>query len=220
MRRTGTLRILFCLVMLCVSVYASAQSSGDKLFMEGQKFQQTQTIAAQNQAIKKFRAAKVVYTTADKKTMCDNQIKICENNIISLRQKSKPTETKVIVKESSDSVSVTQVAPPVKEVRRNVELSLSETRLDFKCKPKEGATQSVNVKCNYDDWEISSQPEWTTVYTATGKLSVEVTENETEEDRSGVIKVKCGEKEVDLVVNQAKAGTLQKIGGFFKKKKK
>ena len=53
---------------------------------------------------------------------------------------------------------------------------------------------------------------------------MEVTENATEEERSGVIKVKCGDKSVDLVVNQAKATQLNKItnavGGLFKKKKK
>lgn len=77
---------LTTLLMLCATFNALAQSSGDKLFMEGQKLQQTQTVAAQNQAIKKFQSAKVVYTSADKKKMCDNQITICNNNIASLKK--------------------------------------------------------------------------------------------------------------------------------------
>ena len=74
--------------MLMVAMAGFAQSNGDKLFMEGQNFQQKQTIASQYQAIKKFEAAKVVYTTADKKKMCDNQIAICNNNISSLKRAS------------------------------------------------------------------------------------------------------------------------------------
>ena len=70
-------------VMLCISAAAMAQS-GDKLFMEGQQLQQTMTAAAQRAAINKFKAAKVAYTTADKKKMCDNQIAICYKNINSL----------------------------------------------------------------------------------------------------------------------------------------
>lgn len=75
-----------CAIMLMLSSAVFAQSNGDKLFMEGQQLQQTQTVNAQNQAIKKFQAAKVVYTTADKKKMCDNQISICQSNIASIKK--------------------------------------------------------------------------------------------------------------------------------------
>lgn len=105
---------LTTLLMLCATFNALAQSSGDKLFMEGQKLQQTQTVAAQNQAIKKFQSAKVVYTTTDKKKMCDNQIAICNNNITSLKkggskknkssQESSPTEKKVSLTVSQNQV--------------------------------------------------------------------------------------------------------------------
>ena len=76
------------IIMLMVVMTGFAQSNGDKLFMEGQSLQQKQTIASQTQAIKKFEAAKVVYTSADKKRMCDNQIAICNNNISSLKRVS------------------------------------------------------------------------------------------------------------------------------------
>ena len=62
------------------------------------------------------------------------------------------------------------------------------------------------------------------VYTADKKFSVEVAENTSEEERSAVVKVTCGDKSVDLVVNQSKSTQLRKIkdafGGLFKKKKK
>ena len=75
------LRLFALMAMMSMSVAVFGQSNGDKLFMEGQKLQQTQTVASQKAAIKKFQSAKVVYTTAEKKKMCDNQIKICNNNI-------------------------------------------------------------------------------------------------------------------------------------------
>lgn len=210
------LKFIFSLFFACLSLTVQAQSNGDKLFMEGQQLQKTMTVSSQNQAIKKFTAAKIVYTTAEKKKMCDNQIDICNNNIKSLKSGMKKNNQKKVEgpKENVDTVA----EEPVKETHKNVELSLSETRLDFKYKPKDGYAKSVEVKCNYDDWEISSKPEWTTVYTTTGKFSVEVQENELDENRSGIIKVQCGDKVVDLIVNQSKAGKLAKIGNIIMKK--
>ena len=222
-----TNKFLLLIVSLFLALSVRAQSQADKLFMEGQQLQKTMTVASQNAAIKKFNAAKVIYTTAAKKKMCSNQIAICMDNKRRLSKPSSPSSassSKPKAKKSNetDDVRKETVAAVVKE--REVNLALSEVRLDFKCNPKEGYTQSVEVDCNYDDWEIKSKPEWTTVYTTTNKFSVEVDENETEEDRSGIITVKCGKKEVVLVVNQDKANTFDKIkgkiGGIFKKKKK
>ncbi len=75
------LRNLCVLIFFAVCVAAGAQSSGDKLFLEGQNLQKVLTVGSQNAAIKKFTAAKVVYMTADKKKMCDNQIAVCRSNI-------------------------------------------------------------------------------------------------------------------------------------------
>lgn len=85
---------LTTILLLCATFNALAQSNGDKLFMEGQKLQQTQTVAAQKKAIKKFESAKVVYTTTDKKKMCDNQIAICNKNIISIEEKDRIKKNK------------------------------------------------------------------------------------------------------------------------------
>ena len=101
-------KIVTILILMC-AMTVSAQSNGDKLFMEGQALQQKQTIASQNQAIKKFEAAKVVYTSADKKKMCDNQIAICKNNISSLKRGvskgSKDKKQNVTVQESKLALS-------------------------------------------------------------------------------------------------------------------
>lgn len=208
------------------------QSNGDKLFMEGQNLQKVMTVASQNAAIKKFRAAKIVYTNASNKTMCDNQIAICNNNLKTLSKgggaastgkKRTTTKGKTTGNEAKKGTE-TPAAEVPKATKRNVKLSLSESRLDFKATPNEGATQSVDVDCNYNDWAIKSKPDWITVYTTKDKFSVEAQENATGEDRSGVVTVKCGDKEVDLVVNQNKESAVNKvvgkIGGIFKKKKK
>lgn len=51
------------------------------------------------------------------------------------------------------------------------------------------------------------------------KLFVSVQENKTSDERSGVVRVKCYDKETDLVVNQAKPSALKSLGKLFKKKK-
>lgn len=210
-------KVSLLLLALFMTVMMMAQSNGDKLFLEGQKLQKSLTVASQNLAIKKFRAAKVVYTTAAKKEMCDNQITICQNNIRSLRKKTsvaKPVDE--TPKTEQDTI---EVVKPVK-----VELSLSETRLDFKCNPKEGATQSVKVICNYEDWKIAAKPEWLEVYTSKDKISIEVQENKDEDARSGIVTVQCHDADVNLIVNQNGVKVVDKImGGFkglFKKKDK
>ena len=74
-------KISMCIVMLCATLVATAQSNGDKLFKEGKKLQQVMTVKSQNDAIKKFQGAKTLYTSADKKALCDDEISTCKKNI-------------------------------------------------------------------------------------------------------------------------------------------
>lgn len=118
-------KMLFLILSLFISISVSAQS-GDKLFMEGQKLQQTLSLSSQNAAIKKFQAAKVVYTTVDKKKMCDNQISICNKNISLLRSGSRSRSNK--------KVETGVIEKP--------KFSLSQNRVDF-----DGESEGrVNVK--------------------------------------------------------------------------
>lgn len=96
-----SIRGAISIFMLMIAIICSAQSNGDKLFMEGQALQRKQTISAQVQAIRKFEAAKVVYTAAAKKKMCDNQIIICNNNIAYLRKRPQPDKSKLHQKDVS-----------------------------------------------------------------------------------------------------------------------
>lgn len=211
------IRLLIITALLSVVGTVVAQTDADNLYLEGQKLQQTMTISKQNEAIKKFKQAKVLYTSSSKQTMCDNQISQCNKNISSIRAaaaaKKKAQESKM-----EEIVEEEQPKEEEKiETHKDVQLTLSESVLQFKRKPKDGATQSVAVTCNYDDWEIASNPDWVTIYRAVGKFSVEVMENTSDDERSGVVRVKCGEKEVDLVINQKGPNLLNKAKDKVKK---
>lgn len=213
------LKSIFMAVLGLVCIGAKAQTSGDKLFLEGQNLQKVLTVSSQNAAIKKFTAAKVVYATPEKKKMCDNQIAVCKSNIRSLSAKKKTARSS---KKTVEKEEVKPAEPVVVEVKKrtDVRLQLSETGLEFKALPGEGATQSVDVFCNYEDWEIASKPEWATVYTAKDKFTVEVADNETDDDRFGHITVKCEDTETVLVVKQKKKSLKDKMLEKIKKKKK
>ncbi len=88
------IRYYLCVFMIALASGAFAQSAGDKLFIEGQKLQQIGTITSQKQAINKFKAAKVVYTSANKKKMCDNQIEICLKRMNTTTQRTTRTREK------------------------------------------------------------------------------------------------------------------------------
>lgn len=213
------LRNLCVLIFFAVCVAAGAQSSGDKLFLEGQNLQKVLMVGSQNAAIKKFTAAKVVYMTADKKKMCDNQIAVCRSNIRSLSVKKPKKSSR---KSKEEAVVEKPAEKPVVEVKKrtDVKLRLSEDGLEFKAIPGDGATQSVDVFCNYDDWAIASCPDWATVYTAKDKFTVEVKDNDTSDDRFGHVTVKCEDTEVVLVVKQKKKSFKDKMLDKIIKKKK
>ncbi len=206
------IQIILCTFFLALPGYSVAQSTADKLYAEGIALQKIQRISKQREAINKFKAAKIAYATVDGKNKCDAQISACQRII------KKLTPAKKEEKEEEVVAPITTPEPePVTEVKKrtDVRLSLSTTGLDFKGKPKEGAMQVVQVSCNYDDWEIASHPDWTTVYTAKNEFSVKVDEN-TGDRRHGIIKVRCEDREVDLVVSQEKKGWKDKVKGFMK----
>lgn len=237
MKLRHILTTLITSLLLMAATDALAQASrGDKLFLEGQNLQKTMTVASQNAAIKKFQQAKVAYTAQDKKSMCDNQIDICHANIKRIRD-TKHRDNKTARKESTDSVagSKTTKSPQAgkdssKPKRDDVQIAFSKTRLDFSYAPDEGATQTVDVECNYDDWTLDSIPAWVQVFTAPDRKSINVAvteENTTGDYRSATVIIRCDDKLATLTVNQDKknVGNVIKdkfngVKGLFKKKKK
>lgn len=99
MKSNKLFKLLSLVVMLFVAIPSNAQSDADKLFLAGQELQKVMKVNSQRQAIKKFQSARAIYATAEKKTMCDNQIAICNKNIKSITpaptsKTSTKTETK------------------------------------------------------------------------------------------------------------------------------
>lgn len=196
-------KLFVFLLTLTLSLTVYAQSDADNLFKAGQELQKVMTVDSQNKAIGKFKNAKAIYVSAAKKASCDSQIAICNQNIQKIRDNKGPKGDKKKGKVENKPTPEPEPEPtPVVNTRRDVELSISESRLDFKKKPKNGATQSVKVVCNYDDWRVASKPDWVEVYIAKDKFTVECYENPDDDGRSGIITIKCDDVQCDLIINQ------------------
>lgn len=198
-------RIVSIIVMLTAfHVNVKAQTAADRLFLEGKKLARVMTIKSQNAAIKKFEGAKGKYIRADNKKLCDKEISNCKKNIEKIKPRPKP---KPKPKPSPvDSVVADSVAMPASD---DVSLVLSKTTLDFKAYPKEGYTQTVEVKCNYD-WEITENPEWVNIFISEDKtkINISVKDNESGDKRAGVVEITSHGKRATLIINQGKSRRL------------
>lgn len=173
--------------MLFVAIGAHAQTAADGIYSKGMALKKQRTKTSLTQAIANFRKAKGLYATEAGKDKCDAQIGAC-NYLLKRINKPKPKP---------------------KPITKNI--SLSEDYLDFKSR-MEGGAQSVTVTCNYDDWYIEDQPKWVKASKAgNDKIYVEVEDNLGKEKRSGVVSIKCGDVDVDLVINQKKADITRKV---------
>lgn len=207
------LKSVLIIIILCFSVSSNAQSAGDKLFKQGQEFQMKQNEKSQNQAIAKFTAAKKAYDSADKKAMCDNQIKICKNNIITIRKNV--TEKKTVVTQEKEE----EVALPEPELQKEpVSLSLSVSTMEFKSSGKKDDNHQVTVNCNYDNWTFES-PEWISITKNGNVLTLTASTNDTGEERSAVLVVECEGTKAELMIYQKAKFSLKSIIGKKKAKK-
>lgn len=212
------LKLLLITLFACLSVSLHAQTAGDKLFAEGKQLQNKMTIASQEAAIKKFTAAKIVYDAAAKKGSCDKHISQCKQNIKKLKasQAVAKKQTKTPKKEESKrkkqeaeleayEPEVIIVEKPVIVERKAVALAARPGSLLFKWNPK-GISQSIEVNCNYDDWQIIEQPKWivTTISADRRKIIVQADVNIVNTPRYGNIKIKCGNKLATIIVEQKK----------------
>lgn len=188
---------------------ASAQTSCDKLFSSGVQCQQTMTIASQNKAITYFEKAKVCYDSKAKKDLCDQQIKACRNIISQLSKKKKTTPSVNTEENKNPEEKLKPVAKPKVE-KRVINLSIDCNYLKFKSKG--GELKKAKIMCNYNDWKIADKPDWISCSrNDNDEIIVEATKNPTKEERSGLIKIACDDKEVTLTVIQEKS---KKLGIF------
>lgn len=205
------LKLFLFLSVLAVTVKVQAQTAGDKLFSQGQQLQMTQTVNSQNQAIAKFTAAKKAYDSSEKKAMCDNQIKICKNNIVTIKKRITPAKEKevvVVVEKEGEEIKQPQKKEPVT-------LSLSVSSVEFKSSGKKGDNHEVTVNCNYDTWTYS-YPDWISVTKNGNILTLTASANKTSEERSGVLVVECDGTKAELMVYQKNKFDLKSL---IKKKK-
>lgn len=207
-----SVKFLFVLMMCVVSFSVYAQSSCDKLFANGVKLQQTMTISSQKKAINFFEKAKACYDSQAKKDLCDEQIKSCRNIIAQIsktkEEEAKKKETENTPKEEEKTTK--ELEPQKKEAKRNIQLSLEETYVKFKGKGDE--FKKVKVNCNYPDWKITEQPVWTNCSrNENNEIVIEVERNPNKEERSGILRVECGDKIVTLTIIQKKLNILERI---------
>ena len=200
------IRLLICLAMLFVAIGAHAQTAADARYSQGMSLKRQRTKVSLVKAISAFNDAKGLYATEAGKDKCDAQIGACR---YLLKKLNKPKPKHKPIKEDDKKIVVKEEAKV--EKYKDVEISLSEDYLDFKSR-MEGGAQSVTVTCNYDDWFIEDKPEWVKASKAgNDKIYVEVEDNLGKEKRSGVVSIKCGDKDVDLVINQKKADITRKV---------
>ena len=177
-------KILVILIMVMFALPICAQTSCDKLFASGVKFQQTMTIASQNKAITYFEKAKVCFDSQAKKDLCDQQIKACRNIIAQLSKKAKSTTT-TKPQEDSDTLIEKPNVPENHPSKKDVKLSTDCTYLKFK--GKGGEFKKAKIICNYPDWEIAAKPDWVNCSKNDDELVVEAEKNPNKEERSGSI---------------------------------
>lgn len=204
------IKFLLSFVLCIFSVMAFAQqSAGDNLFATGVKLQQTMTIASQNKAISYFEKAKICYDSQAKKELCDQQIKACRNIIAQIAKNSEPQSGPTKEEKTEELVARPAPTPEVKAAKRDVELSLDCTYLKFKGRGKE--FKKVKVHCNYSDWKITEIPSWANCSRNenNNEIVVEVGKNPNKEERSGILKIECGDKSATLTIIQEK---IKKLG--------
>lgn len=220
MKPFTTVKVLLTAFLLFLSANTiMAQENAERLELSAIEKQQVMTIASQREAIKLFTAAKLAFTSDAGKQRCDNGIAICNRNINSIinarkekdaeEERLKEEERKRLEEEKNKAIQDSIANASVKTYD-NVNLELSESRIDFKGLTKKNDPQIVDVNCNYSDWEIVSEDvNWLSVKKGQNFLMIEAKVNEGEE-RSHVVEIQCGDKNVKLVVNQDKMSLIDK----------
>ena len=137
--------------------------------------------------------------------MCDNQIKICENNKKTLSKRT--FVKKEIVEDNDKVVEEPEVEAPKAEP---VNLSLSVSSIEFKSSGKKNDNHQVTVNCNYNSWTYEC-PEWVSVTKNGNVLTLTASANDTGSERSAVFSVSCNGVKAELMVYQKSKFSLKNI---------
>ena len=209
------MKYVFLVVLgIALNVKILAQSSCDNLYAKAVQYQQTMTVASQNQAITYFQKARACYDSDAKKKLCASQIATCKNTIALIK---KNTQGKGIVsgkkksEETKDSTNNASKQEKIKDEIVPVELAVSESIIKFKAKG--GEFKKIKITCNYDDWKVTEYPEWITYsISKENEIVLEASKNPLKEERSGMIKIECRGTTTTFAVLQQKKGLLNNIG--------
>ena len=195
------MRRIILLCILCMSCWS------DRLYAQGVSYMKTLTIAMQNKAIVAFGKAKVAYDSKVKKDLCDEQIITCRNIIKKLSAQASSKQQPAIPK---DTTATEMNVAPINVPKIDVHLSVSPTIIEFAAKG--GKYLEVTIECNVEEWEVVSSPEWISYTSASDKLLIKAERNKEKSERAGVIILKSQDKEAEIIVKQAKANFLNKLG--------
>lgn len=199
-------RIIRMAMMLLVChlsiVTAMAQSECQTLYNQGLSLQKKKTVASQNQAIAKFKAAKVCYDSQANKSKCDAQIAKCNKTIASLNA-PKPQQTKTENKkpQKNDGGFKVQKTKPVQPA---LEFEVRPAKLSFKGKGEE--VQVVRVSTNDNSWRVESHDPWITATRESNDQIVVRCEKNGKKKRSGKIYIYVRNKRAVVDIQQKKHG--------------
>lgn len=206
-------KIFLIVLGFVLFVPAYGQNSCDNLYAKAIKFQQTMTIASQNQAITYFQKAQTCYDSDAKKKLCASQIATCRNTIALIKKSNQGGGASKKVKNVETEDSLTRAGNQEKEKVDTIKVTLSVNENILKFKAKGGEFKKVKVSCNIDDWKIIECPEWITCsINKDSEIVVEVSKNPEKVERSGMVKIECRGVYATFAVLQAKKGLLNGIG--------
>ena len=181
----------------------NGSSDSGTLFQEGKMLQQKRTIAKQQAAIKKFQAAKLMYTTEQEKSKCDIEIAVCMEKIAELRKaQSDARQAEVSQAEDPDTKTPEHPVAPAQETT----LSLSVNLLSFKAKPKDA--MSITVTSSLENWSVSTSSSWIHFSKMGNQIFIAVDKNDTGDNRTGTVVVKAGTKSATVTVSQSKKKSI------------
>lgn len=194
------------LYILCIfAVGASAQTNAEAAFKQGQSYQQTMTIAAQDKAIERFAKAKKMYDASKDKKKCDNAIQVSVNIKKKLRNSSGNTSRNRNRHVETDEVRAS--AQPV--------LGLSNDYFKLESEPK---TLSVTVTTKSDSWDANaiSGSDGTNFITVQKKdddtFDILCEKNTSTKKRSQKVEVTAGDYKKDIVVEQQGIPVILRLG--------
>ena len=181
---------------------AQAQSECQSLYNQGIALQKKRTVASQNQAIAKFKAAKVCYDSQANKSKCDAQIAKCNKTIAALNS-PKPTKTEKPQTNNPGKPSSSH-ATPSKPVQAALEFEVRPSKLTFKGNGED--VQVIRVTTNDNSWRVETHDTWITATRESENQIVVRCEKNGRKKRSGKVYIYVRNKRAVVDIQQKKHG--------------